>query len=87
MMQHFEGLACKENNVGGYRGWRLRVLEALIIILSFTRTLYLLLIHAGVFNSKYGPGYRDSDYGVGAYVGAGVGDPALKGGVGAGARV
>ncbi|KAK9139055.1 hypothetical protein Scep_008736 [Stephania cephalantha] len=87
MMQHFEGLACKEINVGGYRGWRLRVLEALIIILAFTQTLYLLLIHAGVFSSKYGPAYRDSDYGVGAGVGAGAGDPALKGGVGAGARV
>ncbi|KAK9082925.1 hypothetical protein Scep_029396 [Stephania cephalantha] len=80
------GLACKEINVGGYRGWRLRVLEALIIILAFTQTLYMLLIHAGVFSSKYGPGYRDSDYG-GVGAGVGAGDPALKGGVGAGARV
>ncbi|KAK9121269.1 hypothetical protein Syun_018886 [Stephania yunnanensis] len=66
-------LACKEINVGGYMGWRLRVLESLIIILAFTQTLYLQLIHASVFSSKYDPGYRDSDYVVGAGVGAGAG--------------
>ncbi|WOL09936.1 hypothetical protein Cni_G18690 [Canna indica] len=60
------GLACKEIGIGGHRGWRLRVLEAFIIILFFTQLLYLLLIHAGIFSSKYGPGYRDPDYGVGA---------------------
>ncbi|KAL5542444.1 hypothetical protein UlMin_010154 [Ulmus minor] len=69
------GLACKEINIGGHRGWRLRVLEAFIIILTFTQLLYVLLIHAGVFSSRYGPGYRESDYGVGA---PGV-DPAHKG--------
>ncbi|GAB2221456.1 hypothetical protein Drorol1_Dr00012635 [Drosera rotundifolia] len=67
------GLACKEINIGGHRGWRLRVVEAFIIILAFTQLLYLLLLHAGVFRSTYGPGYRDSDFGVG---GPGVGgDP------------
>ncbi|KAH7521933.1 hypothetical protein FEM48_Zijuj07G0084600 [Ziziphus jujuba var. spinosa] len=66
------GFACKEINIGGHRGWRLRVLEAFIIILTFTQLLYLVLIHAGLFSSKYGPGYRDTDYGMGA---AGV-DPA-----------
>ncbi|KAI4338077.1 hypothetical protein L6164_016429 [Bauhinia variegata] len=59
------GLACKEINIGGHRGWRLRVLEAFIIILTFTHLLYLLLIHAGLFNSRYGPGYRETDYGMG----------------------
>ncbi|XP_074556054.1 membrane protein PM19L [Curcuma longa] len=59
------GLACKEIAVGGYRGWRLRALEAFIIILAFTQLLYVLLLHAGMFSSKYGPGYRDPDYGVG----------------------
>ncbi|RWW41767.1 hypothetical protein BHE74_00052737 [Ensete ventricosum] len=59
------GVACKEIAVGGYRGWRLRVLEAFIIILAFTQLLYVLLLHAGMFSSKYGPGYRDPDYGVG----------------------
>ncbi|KAM7488412.1 hypothetical protein LguiB_025896 [Lonicera macranthoides] len=59
------GLACKEINVGGYRGWRLRVLEGFVITLAFTELVYLLLIHAGVFSSKYGPGYREHDYGVG----------------------
>lgn len=66
------GLACKEIHLGGYRGWRIRVLEAFIIILTFTQLLYLLMLHAGVFNSRYGPGYRDADYAHGA-------DPAHKG--------
>ncbi|PPD95130.1 hypothetical protein GOBAR_DD07819 [Gossypium barbadense] len=56
--------ACKHINIGGWRGWRLRILEAFIIILTFTQLLYVLLIHAGVFSSRYGPGYRDSDYGM-----------------------
>ncbi|KAF8081171.1 hypothetical protein N665_0902s0024 [Sinapis alba] len=30
---------------------------ACLIILTFTQLLYLLLIHAGAFSSKYGPGY------------------------------
>ena len=59
-------VACKEIHLGGYRGWRLRVLEAFIIILAFTQLLYVLLLHAGMFSSKYGPAYRDPDYGVGA---------------------
>ncbi|XVF66375.1 hypothetical protein PTKIN_Ptkin10aG0030800 [Pterospermum kingtungense] len=58
------GFACKHINIGGWRGWRLRILEAFIIILTFTQLLYVLLIHAGVFNSRYGPGYRDPDYGI-----------------------
>ncbi|KAF5950635.1 hypothetical protein HYC85_012628 [Camellia sinensis] len=49
-------LACKEISIGGYRGWRLKILEAFIIILTFTELLYLFLIHAGVFSSRYGPG-------------------------------
>ncbi|XP_031114200.1 membrane protein PM19L [Ipomoea triloba] len=59
------GLACKEINVGGWRGWRLRVLEAFVIILAFTQLLYVLMLHAGWFSSRYGPGYRDNDYGMG----------------------
>ncbi|XP_010262475.1 PREDICTED: uncharacterized protein LOC104600988 [Nelumbo nucifera] len=61
------GLACKEISIGGWRSWRLRILEALIIILTFTQLLYLLLLHAGLVSSKYGPGYRDTtNYGLGA---------------------
>ncbi|KAL2469610.1 AWPM-19-like family protein [Abeliophyllum distichum] len=60
------GLACKEINVGGWRGWRLRVVEALIIILAFTQLLYVLLLHAGIFSSRYGPGYGDPGYPAGA---------------------
>ncbi|KAI3469878.1 hypothetical protein Pfo_026541 [Paulownia fortunei] len=71
------GLACKEINVGGWRGWRLRVVEAFVIILAFTQLLYVLVLHAGFFSSTYGPGYRDPDYGLGA-PGA---EPAPKGGV------
>ncbi|KAL5712094.1 Membrane protein pm19l [Ranunculus cassubicifolius] len=76
------GLACKEINVGGHRGWRLRTLEGLIIVLMFTQLLYVLLIHAGVFSTKYGPGYRDTDYGIGA-----GGEPVHKGGVTTAGRV
>ncbi|CAA6666490.1 unnamed protein product [Spirodela intermedia] len=68
------GLACKEIHVGGHRGWRLRVLEAFVIILAFTQLLYVLMLHAGIFSSKYGPGYRDSDYAAGPI------DPPPKGG-------
>ncbi|XP_019181450.1 PREDICTED: uncharacterized protein LOC109176467 [Ipomoea nil] len=66
------GLACKEINVGGWRGWRLRVLEAFVIILAFTQLLYVLMLHAGWFSSRYGPGYRDNDYGMG------MGAPAVE---------
>ncbi|KAL1806379.1 hypothetical protein DCAR_0832182 [Daucus carota subsp. sativus] len=69
------GLACKQIAVGGHRGWRLRILEAFIIILTFTQLLYLLLVHAGIFSRNYGPGYRDTEYGVGGA----HHDPALKG--------
>ncbi|KAJ0967388.1 hypothetical protein J5N97_024305 [Dioscorea zingiberensis] len=55
------GLACKEIHVGGYRGWRLRVLEAFIIILAFTQLFYVLLLHADMISSKYGPGYGDPE--------------------------
>ncbi|XP_061351016.1 membrane protein PM19L-like [Gastrolobium bilobum] len=68
------GLACKEINIGGHRGWRLRIVEAFIIILTFTQLLYVLLIHAGLFSSRYGPGYRDGDYG------GTTGEPIHKGG-------
>lgn len=71
-------MACKEINIGGWRGWRLRVLEGFIIVLAFTQLLYVLLLHAGMFSSRYGPGYRDPDYGLGTTP-AGT-DPA-KGGV------
>ncbi|KAK4421645.1 Membrane protein PM19L [Sesamum alatum] len=60
------GLACKEINIGGWRGWRLRVLEGFVIVLAFTQLLYVLLLHAGFFSSRYGPGYRDREYGMGA---------------------
>ncbi|XP_051127527.1 membrane protein PM19L [Andrographis paniculata] len=59
------GLACKEINVGGWRGWRLRVVEAFVIILAFTQLIYVLLLHAGMFSSAYGPGYRDTPAGYG----------------------
>ncbi|XP_052195345.1 membrane protein PM19L-like [Diospyros lotus] len=40
------GFACKEIHIGGHRGWRLKVVEAFTIILTFTQLLYLLFIHA-----------------------------------------
>ncbi|XP_068664559.1 membrane protein PM19L-like [Aristolochia californica] len=66
------GFACKEIAIGSNRGWRLKVLEASIIILAFTQLFYVLLLHAGVFSSKYGPGYRDTDYAGGRHAAAGV---------------
>ncbi|GJW73401.1 histone-lysine N-methyltransferase family member SUVH9-like protein [Tanacetum coccineum] len=72
-------LACKEINVGGHRGWRLRIVEAFIIILAFTELLYVMLVHAGLYNSRYGPGYRDSDYGVGVGGHHHVEEPGFKG--------
>ncbi|WCJ24149.1 AWPM-19-like family protein [Euphorbia peplus] len=76
------GLACKQINLGGHRGWRLRVVEAFMIILAFTQLLYVLLIHAGVFSGRYGPGYRETEYGVGA-----GGEPLPKGSGVTGTRV
>ncbi|GJS59541.1 membrane protein PM19L [Tanacetum coccineum] len=73
------GLACKEINVGGHRGWRLRTVEAFIIILAFTELIYVMLVHAGLYNSRYGPGYRDSDYGVGVGGHHHVEEPGFKG--------
>ncbi|CAK9166999.1 unnamed protein product [Ilex paraguariensis] len=70
------GFACKEINIGGYRGWRLRVLEGFIIVLAFTELFYLVFIHMGMFDSSYGPSYRDTGYGVGAH----TGEPEHKGG-------
>lgn len=64
------GFACKEITLKGHRGWRLKVVEALIIILTLTELLYLLLIHAGMMSSRYGPGYRDNrdtGYGTGGH--------------------
>lgn len=52
------------------------MVEAFIIILTFTQLIYLLLIHAGLYSSRYGPGYHDTDYGVG---GGATGDPMHKG--------
>ncbi|KAH6770268.1 AWPM-19-like family protein [Perilla frutescens var. hirtella] len=61
------GLACKEINVGGWRGWRLRVVEAFVIILAFTKTIYVLLLHSGFFGSAHdddnGPEYAGQGYG------------------------
>lgn len=62
--------ACKEITLKGHRGWRLKVVEAFIIILTLTELLYLLLIHAGMMSSRYGPGYRDNrdtGYGTGGH--------------------
>ncbi|XP_057504594.1 membrane protein PM19L-like [Actinidia eriantha] len=73
------GLAFKEISVGGYRGWRLKILEAFVIIVTFTELIYLLLLHAGMVSSRYGPGYRDAPTGYG--VGGPATDPTQKGGV------
>ncbi|KAG8085391.1 hypothetical protein GUJ93_ZPchr0010g8955 [Zizania palustris] len=50
------GLACKEIHVGGYRGWRLRVLEA-FVILRFHAAALCRHIHGGLFSGN--AGYND----------------------------
>lgn len=74
-------MACKEINIGGWRGWRLRVLEGFVIVLGVTQLLYVLMLHTGWFSSTYGPGYRDTEYGVGAP--GGVGEKGTTGVTGA----
>ncbi|OEL15848.1 hypothetical protein BAE44_0023133 [Dichanthelium oligosanthes] len=63
------GLACKEIHIGGHRGWRLRVLEAFVIILAFTQLLYVLMLHAGLFGNQFpahgGHGGYPADYAAG----------------------
>ncbi|XP_078440229.1 membrane protein PM19L-like [Wolffia australiana] len=69
------GLACKEIHIGGYRGWRMRVLEGLIIAVTFTQLLYSAVVHAGIYRRKFGPGYGNPPYGP-------AGGEPIKGGVG-----
>ncbi|XP_062150551.1 membrane protein PM19L-like [Alnus glutinosa] len=52
------GLACKEIILGGHRGKRLRTLETFIFISLMSQLLYVGILHAGVFDGRYGPGYR-----------------------------
>ncbi|KAK9700164.1 hypothetical protein RND81_08G221000 [Saponaria officinalis] len=59
------GLAWKEIKLGGRRGKRLQTLEVLIIISTLIHLLYILLLHAGHFNHKYGPSYGPDDVGQG----------------------
>ncbi|KAG9458078.1 hypothetical protein H6P81_002586 [Aristolochia fimbriata] len=58
------GLTCKQIGIGN-RGRRLRTLEAFIVILTISQLIYLILLHAGIIDRKYGPGYRNygSEYG------------------------
>ena len=49
--------------MGGHRGWKLRVVEAFIIILAFTQLLYVLVLHSGVFSMSFGT-YYDADFGL-----------------------
>ncbi|KAL0378083.1 UNVERIFIED_CONTAM: Membrane protein PM19L [Sesamum radiatum] len=52
------GLVCKQITMGGHRGKRLQTLEAFIAISGVSQLLYLLLLHAGIFSSRYGPAYN-----------------------------
>ncbi|WCJ25399.1 AWPM-19-like family protein [Euphorbia peplus] len=55
------GLVCKQIILGGRRGKRLRTLEALVTISLLSQFLYVVLLHAGIFNHQYGPGFRGQD--------------------------
>lgn len=70
------GLACKEIHIGGYRGWRLRVLEAFVIILAFTQLLYVMALHAGLFGNQFGGG---GGHGAGEHHEKGMGSGAAAG--------
>ncbi|MCO5573716.1 hypothetical protein L7F22_027490 [Adiantum nelumboides] len=59
------GLACKEIHTSRYRGARLKTLEAFVILATFFQLLYLAILHAGLLNRKYGPGYYN--YGTHGY--------------------
>lgn len=52
--------------MGGWRGWRLRVVEAFVIILAFTQTIYVVLLHSGFYSrgayDDGAPGYGDAAY-------------------------
>jgi hypothetical protein len=50
------GFACKEIDMGN-TGSREKALEAFVFILAFFETLYVFLLHAGLFNNKFGVGY------------------------------
>ncbi|OMO94712.1 AWPM-19-like protein [Corchorus olitorius] len=54
------GVVCKEIILGGHRGKRLQTLEAFITISVVSQLLYVVLLHAGMFNTRYGPGYATS---------------------------
>ncbi|XP_057784248.1 membrane protein PM19L-like [Salvia miltiorrhiza] len=47
------GLVCKQIIMGGHRGKRLQTLEAFITISGVTQLLYLLLLHAETFTSRF----------------------------------
>ncbi|XP_048495492.1 membrane protein PM19L isoform X2 [Beta vulgaris subsp. vulgaris] len=51
------GLAWKEVKLGGRRGKRLQTLEIFLIISTLIHLLYIMLLHAGSFNQKYGLSY------------------------------
>ncbi|XP_024928844.1 membrane protein PM19L isoform X2 [Ziziphus jujuba] len=53
------GFVCKEIILGGHRGKRLRTLETFIVISLLSQFLYVVLLHGGVYHSRYGPGYRN----------------------------
>ncbi|XP_065854229.1 membrane protein PM19L-like [Euphorbia lathyris] len=55
------GLVCKQIILGGRRGKRLKTLEALITISLLSQFLYVVLLHAGILNHRYGPGFRGQD--------------------------
>ncbi|KAL6643130.1 hypothetical protein ACP70R_021311 [Stipagrostis hirtigluma subsp. patula] len=50
------GLAWKEMRVAGQRGWGLRALEGLAVVLSVTQLPYALLLHAAAAGERCGPG-------------------------------
>ncbi|XP_041003607.1 membrane protein PM19L-like [Juglans microcarpa x Juglans regia] len=65
------GLACKEIILGGHRGKRLKTLELFLFISLLIQLLYVGLLHAAVFNSTYGPGYRRDGNGHGGGIAMG----------------
>ncbi|XP_074322698.1 membrane protein PM19L-like isoform X2 [Apium graveolens] len=54
------GLVCKEIIMGGHRGKRLQTLEAFITISALSQLMYVLLLHAGMLSTRFGPNYGSS---------------------------
>ncbi|KAL9255831.1 Membrane protein PM19L-like protein [Drosera capensis] len=62
------GVVWKEIAIGGQRGKQLQTLEVFVILSTFTQMLYLMLLHAGMCYSRYGPSYGNEQFCCSSYI-------------------